>query len=189
MLTCCSTRLHARSCRLLICPRQSNRVPKRHRQQIAEGRLMNEAAQLFCAAAPHESLNFWPWRDVPRARGGLNPVAFKGWPDEIGTKARQRCWSWFLGERVCQRTTNCAAARPERLQFISALICRECLPRAPNGRCPGLIASCRISCQSLPSTRKRRSSPASSRPTSPVRALGPEMIGLVPDSRSCLHDH
>ena len=42
---------------------------------------MNEAAQLFCAAAPHESLNFWPWRDVPRARGGLHPVAFKGWPE------------------------------------------------------------------------------------------------------------
>ena len=34
----------------------------------------------------------------------------------------------------------------------------------------GLIASCRISCQSLPPTLKKQSSPASSRPTSPVRA-------------------
>ena len=47
MLTCCSTRLPARSCRLLRCPRQSNRVPKRHRQQIDQGRLLNEAAQFF----------------------------------------------------------------------------------------------------------------------------------------------
>lgn len=41
---------------------------------------MNEAAQLFCAAAPHESLNFWPWRDVPRARGDCTPLPSRAGP-------------------------------------------------------------------------------------------------------------
>ena len=47
---------------------------------------MNEAAQLFCAAAPHESLNFWPWRDVPRARGDCTRCLQGLARAEIGTK-------------------------------------------------------------------------------------------------------
>ena len=126
---------------------------------------MNEAAQFLCAG-PHESLNLWPWGDVPRARGDCTPLpsragAGRSWlltvqPFlEVGNQGLGiAVGAGVLGE-ACQRTTNCATARPERLQFISALICKECLPRAPNGRCPGLIASCRISCQPLPPTLKK----------------------------------
>ena len=40
----------------------------------------------------------------------------------------------FLGER----------RRPERLQFISASICRGCLQKTPNGRCPGASPARRV---------------------------------------------
>ena len=91
---------------------------------------MNEAAQFLCAEGPHESLNLWPWGGPSRKRG-LHPVAFKGWRGPFAAldcaalfRGRNQrlgiaVGAGFLGE-VCQRTTNCATARPERLQFISA---------------------------------------------------------------------